>query len=1011
MASTNNPLGTYYYSPDIKAYISSSSILDVNGKPKVLDISPDIMNFSISRQVNSTSTASLTLSNKGFKYTPARLDNPTGPYTAPTPIETMDRIVIYLKRDVWLQVFSGYITTAPILTLVPEPVMIQAHCTLYKIQNTFWDIGNPSFQALMPGLLMSSEANYQQFGDGGAAQGIVNVLTNVVGWNKSKIHITAIPAAFVAASVKTYTTETKSNLPQNTTDKFVRALDGAGIIASDNLINVGINGTGVGNYVTVKNLPASVPAASVAIPNGAYTYASLPTGTYAQAYSGQNEGIVVQNTDVNTVFDYYSATYPGGKKEMGALLQPVDKSHQDADYWCVISWPYYLHLMGNTVTDNASIQNSAAQWLSDDGYNGNSGRHLLITSIANAKQVVVKASMAGDTGNNIILSRAAWEYLAGSAVSYKVNNGDGTSRNADFYSTNLVAVTAAWAIPGKTIKGPQDNTSLVGQLNNYGFTLGKTLAESPGTAVIYNTVTGEQVTSSAPVLNQGAGNIGDRTPVSTIKDSNDWARLCLQLAGFPDNGWNVGFLANWITCEMGPKWAIRNNPLNSSDATLNSRFGKAKTPTAAWPTLYDAAANWAAKMGGSNTGYGAMWDQIGAIFDSKPRINIEATKKARLTNPKASPIYWPSANYGVSPTDLSKKTLATRYTLFAVAVMQSPWDGGRYAGKRTVLQSPNFAVYQRLDTGPVAEGADMLPGTNKGPGLNNGTPGSATTNSTLNTSGSTVIDSGVGTGNSFNTQFAPSQMDLETLALLGSPRAFITDQPVLSSISSLATSSLRHFQSSPTGDFIAWFPDYFGVYGQAPALNVFDIEIINFSLYHDDTQLTTHIAVSGDIINMGAEVGLVDWMSTNGIVSVQIDEVMAQLFGMSVEALNKMYPPSFSQNFLLRYGMRPLAQPMPIIRSHVTEFMYAWQLFMMKWADQYTVQVQFTYLPELYPGMRIRLADHKIEVYVTAVSHQGDRNGGFTTTASVTCPVYRNNPTDKPVPLHYGFPYSKVQKT
>ena len=719
MASTNNPLGTYYYSPDIKAYISSSSILDVNGKPKVLDISPDIMNFSISRQVNSTSTASLTLSNKGFKYTPARLDNPTGPYTAPTPIETMDRIVIYLKRDVWLQVFSGYITTAPILTLVPEPVMIQAHCTLYKIQNTFWDIGNPSFQALMPGLLMSSEANYQQFGDGGAAQGIVNVLTDVVGWNKSKIHITAIPAAFVAASVKTYTTETKSNLPQNTTDKFVRALDGAGIIASDNLINVGINGTGVGNYVTVKNLPASVPAASVAIPNGAYTYASLPTGTYAQAYSGQNEGIVVQNTDVNTVFDYYSATYPGGKKEMGALLQPVDKSHQDADYWCVISWPYYLHLMGNTVTDNASIQNSAAQWLSDDGYNGNSGRHLLITSIANAKQVVVKASMAGDTGNNIILSRAAWEYLAGSAVSYKVNNGDGTSRNADFYSTNLVAVTVAWAVPGKTIKGPQDNTSLVGQLNNYGFTLGKTLAESPGTAVIYNTVTGKQVTSSAPVLNQGAGNIGDRTPVSTIKDSNDWARLCLQLAGFPDNGWNVGFLANWITCEMGPKWAIRNNPLNSSDATLNSRFGKAKTPTAAWPTLYDAAANWAAKMGGSNTGYGAMWDQIGAIFDSKPRINIEATKKARLTNPKASPIYWPSANYGVSPTDLSKKTLATRYTLFAVAVMQSPWDGGRYAGKRTVLQSPNFAVYQRLDTGPVAEGADMLPGTNKGPGLNN----------------------------------------------------------------------------------------------------------------------------------------------------------------------------------------------------------------------------------------------------------------------------------------------------
>ena len=1009
MTSTSNSQGTYYYSPDIKAYISSSSILDAKGEPKVIDVSPDIMNFSIVRQTNATSTASLTLSNKGFKYTPARANNA---YIAPTPIETMDRIVIYLKRDVWLQVFSGYITLAPILTLIPEPINLQAHCTLYKIQNTFWDIGNPSYQALMPGMLMSSESAYQQFGDGGAAQGIVNVLTKVVGWGDPthKIHISAIPALFVAASVKTYTENITSvnGLPQNTTDKFIRALDGAGIIDSSNLIGVGINGTGIGNYVTTKGLPKNLPPSAVAIPNGSYTWASLPQSGYKQGYSGTDEGIIVKNTDVETVFKFYSSTYKDGAAA-GAKLQPTPQNSQDLDYWCVISWPYFTRLLGKNIQDTNALQLQAAQWLADDGYGGKTGRHLLVTSIANANQIVVKTSMAGDTNNDIILSRAAWEYLAGPAVNYNVNKNESSpTGHGDFYSTNKVAVTVAWAQPGKTVKGVQNTTSLVAQLNNYGFTQTNTLAETLGTSTTISTTTGQTISAPTSTNNAPSVNVphqaGAPAPASSIniKTSADWARLCLRLANFPDNGWNVGFLTSWIAREQGPSWAVRNNPLNSSDCTLNSFDGHAGTPTGAFPTLYDAAENWARKLnppskGGyspSNEGY----MMLGAIFDSQPRIN-PATGKPYI-----------SANYNISPTDLSAKTLSTRYRYFSVAVCKSPWDGAHYYLDYAYFQNPGPA------SPLINEGKDMLPGTNKGAGFNNGTPGSASVNSTLGGSSITgatgsSINSGVGTGGSFNTQFTSSQMDLETLALLGSPRAFVTDQPVLSSISSLASSSLREFQSSPTGDFIAWFPDYFGVYGQAPALTIYDIEIIDFSLYHDDTQLTTHIAVSGDIINMGTEVGLVDWMMTNGIISVQIDQVMAQLFGLSVNELNAKFPPSFSQNFLLRYGMRPLSQPVPIIRSHVTEFMYAWQLFMSKWANQYTVQVQFTFLPELYPGMRIRLADHKIEVYVTAVTHQGDRNGGFTTTASVTCPVYRNSPTDKPVPLHYGFPYSKVQAT
>ena len=80
---------------------------------------------------------------------------------------------------------------------------------------------------------------------------------------------------------------------------------------------------------------------------------------------------------------------------------------------------------------------------------------------------------------------------------------------------------------------------------------------------------------------------------------------------------------------------------------------------------------------------------------------------------------------------------------------------------------------------------------------------------------------------------------------------------------------------------------------------------------------------------------------------------------------------------------------------------------MQVWAQQYTTQVTLTFMPELYPGMRIRLADHNIEVYVMSVIHQGDFNSGFSTQAQVTCPVVVTTDEKgqrKVRLLHYGFP-------
>ena len=68
------------------------------------------------------------------------------------------------------------------------------------------------------------------------------------------------------------------------------------------------------------------------------------------------------------------------------------------------------------------------------------------------------------------------------------------------------------------------------------------------------------------------------------------------------------------------------------------------------------------------------------------------------------------------------------------------------------------------------------------------------------------------------------------------------------------------------------------------------------------------------------------------------------------------------------------------------EFLLACQIFMQKWAEQYNTTASFTFMPELFPGMRVQLAQTGIAVYVHQVTHTFDMEEGFTTTAQIMAP-------------------------
>lgn len=231
----------------------------------------------------------------------------------------------------------------------------------------------------------------------------------------------------------------------------------------------------------------------------------------------------------------------------------------------------------------------------------------------------------------------------------------------------------------------------------------------------------------------------------------------------------------------------------------------------------------------------------------------------------------------------------------------------------------------------------------------------------------------------------PSYSD-ESLLLSGD-RRWLNDVPVMETVQQFAAASLRSFQSAPNGDFVAWFPDKFGMYKQTnPALKVRDVEVVDFSVSIRDT-FATHVGVAANTIDIlqTSAVDIVDWLTSIGIITVRDTDIMKLMMGL---APTRSYQ-DLGQWLLYRFGMRKIREAAPHIRSPLWEFLYAYQLFMEYWTQQFIASPQLTFMPEAYPGMRMELADRGIAFYIESVVHRGSRESGFFTDITASTPMER----------------------
>lgn len=262
-------------------------------------------------------------------------------------------------------------------------------------------------------------------------------------------------------------------------------------------------------------------------------------------------------------------------------------------------------------------------------------------------------------------------------------------------------------------------------------------------------------------------------------------------------------------------------------------------------------------------------------------------------------------------------------------------------------------------------------------------------------------------------------------------RALANDEPVWNTIKDIFNSSMRTVMAGPDGSFMAWYPDYWGVSGNTPCLLLDDIELIDLKITQSEDTFVSHqfcagVNVGGQYLGSSGQTSDMQWALTQGVVSIE-----SNLAASASSALSEIGEDSISdepsallkklinipegeewrftpRELYRRYGARPAKKQLQhVIESpsgdtaaggenaggsesnpqYILPFLYALYEFMTNWANQYKMTIQITWMPNIWPGMRIKVKSLGLSGYVVGVQHSGGPGaGGYSTSVSLLCP-------------------------
>lgn len=852
---------TLVYSPEVRILIARGH--------KQYDVSRDVVRGTIHRRENSASSLFFTLAN-------------SGDYNG--LFQRMDRVVVFLKRIRWQQVFSGYLDTVPYAQLYGGPAEYKATCTIKRLMHTWWSPDLPQSLAILDQTLFAQGGD----ADSGLGQLMRNLMVRVGGWAPEDIHVQNFPRAFFEFLKSQINVNRAANQAQS--DKLKQLLLG-------------------------PNYNQSAPGAYAGWSNNAGP--AGPIGAGEAFYIAQ----IVAACD---------------SLGLGPVVQDLTNSQQIAQAAAIGAESND----NKTRTAMTQIGQTAANWNQ-------------ATTYTDAAVLGVACAMA-ETGGGVTIRN-----LANASVpdSLRFAN-DGTGQDHDSIGIFQQRGNGAWGTVSQRMDPRQAATMFFNALPpdwrnmDPGLAISMTQGNATGTtpyssayplakekvAAYRAAMRGAQTTMAATPLGSAASAIGDTVGVNPIQAVN-------------------AATTTPATPEAIAGLAGKPNP--DSEGAVQTALQFMGVPYKYGGKSPNAGLDCSGLMAWSYRGIGKnIGEGTSGISASVPRIDPSQVGRGDLiiTNGGGhvgmyyEPGFW----------------------------IETGGPDGVPGGIRPLPDPSTWVSVHRVcqNGGPNPAAFRISPYT-AGPG----TPAGTGDQYTFGTGGGQV-DEPIAR-NLFAWSFTPDRFATDVAGLfIADHKEFINSEPLIQMVQAIARSGLRNFASAPDGSFMAYYPDYFGLDGKKAVVQLEDIELKNVKIDYSDDNLTTHVYVAGDHHLMGADPSVQDWLDTAGSVTVEHEWLYRRLTRIAPGDLSG----ANAEELMRRFGVRPLKMPIAVAGQKELEFLLACQLFMEKWAEQYRTTVDFTFLPELFPGMRVILSGHDLQVYVTSVTHTFDFENGFYTQADIMAP-------------------------
>jgi hypothetical protein len=960
---------TFAYAPDVSAFVSTQD----HG---VIDLTPDIISGSVTRVENQVSSAEFTIQNPYNKYT--------------RKIKPMDRITIWTQRiHAPLQIFTGYVDRAPYSRIFPGPVSITASCTLKRLLHTYFDPGLPFVTTFLQNFGWIYDSRTGGFRDpqrnlfdmdhnSGLGRLMVAVLAVIGNWPLENIQVQSLPDSFITKTIDVLTKQTDlSDQMRADLDQWLHTLMTVeGIDLTTGAQQFDLNDIYGSDYSDSNPLPsalahtyhASIHGPPLSVGNIDITainklLVDSPMANLGRVFAeagikhGVNPALIVAIAAQESTF--------GKNPAPGTQYNPFGIRAGDSAWREFSSWAdaidYATSMIAGTPPSNNPYYFKAGKFTPQAIYLGT-----WCASGCETQALGYVLSALGLQLDQSAVYKGTTEPTSTLPAGQRGRVGDVTVGDQRFFTGTRVANQPFESTQGYTFKitnNPYQNDTMVFKATRFDPRLGVDDisiyvpgALDKGTAVaqawtdhdvVLQTSQGREpfpVTPPAPFASSPVSTDPDTTKVIMAPDANT-----------PNETTQLD--AN------GQPFRVSQDVINFIAATAEC-YGKTLTIT--------TGVNHVHLGSGSDHAYGDAADiDMPELHGSPGNVSPNLTKLGQCALITAG---MPAAQAITKTGDL--------YNINGYQVIfnfDSPQAGDHYGHLHVGLGArPNS--HRNGGTGNstgVTLPVGTVPGAGTGSGVQGGMTGGA---QALTVRQAEQISLSVNTGIE---HFFPGA-SAESQYFTGE-RALANDIPLFDWIKDICTASGRSFMSLPNGDFLAYYPNYFGwandVDEFAPYFVIQDIELIDLQIDISDAELTTHVFGAGDTYTPNQSIDLEEkFMSV--VASVENAEAFNAFINQNGETFD-------STAFLERYGARPLTVEELNIKHPLVLFLFTWNTFLEKWANQFIATVDLTFMPELYPGTLVEFYQKDLVMYVESVTHTFDRAGGFRTSATMKSPQSR----------------------